>query len=301
MLGFCLEPIFQTLKIVILKVSSFLGNEEKPETISDPQEKTFILDVQVVLKRKGKENTEIVNVEIQQCANVYFSDRTISYGCRILSKQLKKGDSYKDLPKVYCIAFCARNLHQFSHPEAKDLYYHECIMMRRYPPHLEYSDILECIIIELAKIPKIHDDIVDLKGILGYFIREAKALDKAGLKKIESRGEVIGESMAIPIKRLLDLSEDEQALRLIEAREKQRKDKQAEIMTAIEETRQEGLQKLQEGRQEGRQEGLQEGLQKGQQKLQETALRLIEKGIDITIISESTRLPIDEIKALKNK
>ena len=150
-----------------------MGNEEKPETISDPQEKTFILDVQVVLKRKGEENTEIVNVEIQQCANVYFSDRTVSYGSRILSKQLKKGDSYKDLPKVYCIAFCARNLHQFSCPEAKDLYYHECIMMRRYPPHLEYSDILECIIIELAKIPKIHDNIVDLKGILGYFIRES--------------------------------------------------------------------------------------------------------------------------------
>ena len=41
-----------------------------------------------------------------------------------------------------------------------------------------------------------------------------------------------------------------------------------------------------------------EGLQEERQK---TALRLIEKGIDITIISESTGLPIDEIKALKKK
>ena len=55
---------------------------------------------------------------------------------------------------------------------------------------------------------------------------------------------------------------------------------------------------LQTGRQEGRQEGLQEGRQKGRQ---ETALKLIENGIDITIISKSTGLSIDEIKALKNK
>ena len=47
--------------------------------------------------------------------------------------------------------------------------------------------------------------------------------------------------MAIPIKRLLDLSEDDKALRLIEAREKQMKDKQAEIMTKNREwPRQEG-------------------------------------------------------------
>ena len=96
--------------------------------------------------------------------------------------------------------------------------------------------------------------------------------------------------MAIPIKRLLDLSEDDKALRLIEAREKQMKDKQAEIMTAKEEGLQEGLQKLQETRQEGRQEGR-----------QETALKLIENGVDITIISKSTGLSIDEIKTLKKK
>ena len=246
MLEFLLKTYIQDLKNCDIEGIHFLGNEENPETISNPQEKTLILDIQVALKRKGKKNIEIINVEIQKYVNESFSNRIIAYGSRILSKQLKKGDSYEEIPKVYCIAFCASNIPQFSHPEAKSLYYHECAMIRRHPPHLEYSSILECIIIELAKIPKIYDDIVDLRGTLGYLIREAKALDKDGLKRIESRGEVTGESMAIPIKRLLDLSEDEQALRLIEAREKQMKDKKSEIMSAEKKS-------LQKGRQEGRQ------------------------------------------------
>ena len=97
MLEFLLKAYIPDLKNCDIESIHFLNNEENSENISDLQEKTLILDIQVALKRKGEKNIEIINVEIQKCANRYFADRTVIYNSRTLSKQLKKGEDYKNI------------------------------------------------------------------------------------------------------------------------------------------------------------------------------------------------------------
>jgi len=54
---------------------------------------------------------------------------------------------------------------------------------------------------------------------------------------------------------------------------------------------------LKKGREEGREEGIEEGIEK----VKKTALRMLEDGFEIEMISKYTDLPVEEIKKLAPK
>jgi len=54
---------------------------------------------------------------------------------------------------------------------------------------------------------------------------------------------------------------------------------------------------LKKGREEGREEGIEEGIEK----VKKTALRMLEDGFEIEMISKYTELPVEEIKKLSPK
>ena len=78
------------------------------------------------------------------------------------------------------------------------------------------------------------------------------------------------------------------------------------VMNIREYIKQKGVQEgWQKGQQEGWQKGQQEGWQKGQQEgwqkgQQELILKMLDKKLDLSVISEVTGLPMQEIKKLKN-
>ena len=62
-------------------------------TIGEELGKNFILDLRVRFTRtdpKKSSQTETVNVEMQTTSELYFTERTLAYSCRLYSQQLKK-------------------------------------------------------------------------------------------------------------------------------------------------------------------------------------------------------------------
>ena len=73
------------------------------------------------------------------------------------------------------------------------------------------------------------------------------------------------------------------------------------VTSIMEKVRKEGLS---EGEKKGRRKGLSEGIKKGKREgkleaYKETAIRLLEQGFDITIISNATGLSKPEIESLR--
>ena len=95
--------------------------------------------------------------------------------------------------------------------------------------------------------------------------------------------------MGVAVQKLKQMSKEESMQFLAEAREKARRDREAEIKGDIERGLEQGLEK-----------GIQQGIQKGiQQNTHHLALKMIHKGIELTVISEITGLSTDELSELK--
>ena len=139
---------------------------------------------------------------------------------------------------------------------------------------------------ENKELKTLLDSGLDLKRLWCYIIKKARDMSR-------EEGAVLSQKskeMKMAVEHLKSLSRD-QALRFQEeAREKFYRDFVASKAATVQKSRREGVEEgLQQGRAEGRQEGL-----------QQVALSMLQKNLDISLISSVTKLSAEEIEKLKN-
>ena len=252
-------------------------------TREDP-DKTFVLDMKVKIDRRiGEETfTETVNVEMQSTSQPHLADRLLAYSARIYSDQLQVGQSYDELATVYSLAFTP---HLYEFRGDQEHYYHVCTLRSEQSPDLVCGQGIKLIVVELDKFLHSIDKIVDLQEAWCYILKRCHKMDEREFEILAKKGE----TMTKAVKSLWNLSEDDLARERLEAIEKQERDQRFYRNYALKQGFKEGMQKgIEEGREEGR-----------EKKQKEIALNLLQKGIDIAIIIESTGLSEEEIQALK--
>ena len=246
--------------------------EEKPDSITEPVGRTFILDLKVKIRRKERGElleAETVNVEIQTTKDKYFTDRLVAYASRIYSGQLKRGDDFDKLCPVYSLAFSTVN--QGIRKGKSSQYYHTASIRFDDPPHESFNRSTRYILVELEKFSGGIKNLLDSKSAWCYLLKRSHMMEDWEFEIIKNKGE----DMRHTVKKLHELSADDLTRAQVEAFEKQRLKHTTERLTAWE-----------EGREEER---------------KEIALKLLERGLDIVAISESTGLTEEQIKALRKQ
>ena len=228
-----------------------LDSEMLPDKASKRKEgtgKKYILDLKVAFKRtdsKGDSQVEIANVECQTTNHPYITDRLLAYAGRLYGNQLKEGDVYQKLQRVYSLIFTTANLTEFLDSPRFD---HTCTIREEEPPYSVFSKGICFTVIELGKFNRTLNENLDIKALWCYLLKNADKLAKKEQKRLAAKGEV----MAKALEKLWNLSKDELAQELHMAEIKRDMDRRSSDLYIREKERAEGRA---EGRVEGRAEG----------------------------------------------
>jgi predicted transposase/invertase (TIGR01784 family) len=221
--------------------------------------KSHILDVRVHTK-SGK----IINIEMQVENGSAFRERVVNNSAKLITTQLNIGEDYDKI--VHSIAIIITDFTLF--PE-NDSYHNK---FRMYDPDTNtlLSDILEIYTYELPKLPKSSDgtDIWD-------WLETMKTNDPEELDQLARKNPMINETVMT----IKELSADELARWEAEAREKELKDKRAQIKYA-------------------HQQGVEEEKKKNLNKEREAIRNFANAGVSYEVISNSMNVPIEEIEKL---
>ncbi len=224
-----------------------------PYTDKDsPRDKQSIFDIQA----KTAKGT-IINVEMQLFNRYDNKKRTLYYWSKQYSGQLEKGNPYKQLKK--CVTINILNFNVLPNDR-----YHNVFHLRENHSGLRLSDDIEIHFIELTKIDK---TIVPVDGGLLSWLFFLKSDDKQNWEVLKMREPILGKAMT----ELEYLSQDKEARRLYEMRQKVLHDEASIIAGA-----------------------------KKEGKL-EVATVMLEKGMDIKTISEVTGIEVKELQSLNQK
>ncbi|MDR1936764.1 MAG: Rpn family recombination-promoting nuclease/putative transposase [Candidatus Accumulibacter sp.] len=238
-------------------------------TLQDPflfsakhDDKASVLDVEAKTK-SGK----VIDIEIQVANHAAIHARVLYYLSKIVAKQLKEGGSYKRIKPSISIFITDFVLL----PEEED-YYNDYVFINRKTGRI-FSDLMEIHTLELPKLPPETDN-----TSLWAWMRFLKSRTKEELEMLAQRHT----ELAPAAKKLIDLSANDKAWALYEARLKAERDRIA---------REEFV------REESREEGLKEGLKEGQLTIARKALR---RNMPVEDIAALTGLSPEEIRALQN-
>ena len=257
-----------------------LDSELNPLALK-PEEKAFVLDLRVKIRREEGATAETVNVEMQSIGQDYFTNRLLAYASRLYLGQLKPKQEYDQLYPVYSLAFCANNVKEFD--SIADEYYHVCTLRREDSDparQVLFSRGMQFVVVELKKFAKEKaSELVDLRDSWCYILKEAPSISEEEFKTIRKKGEEMGDA----VEKLWNLSEEEQIQEYMEAIEKQRRDQWARESYA---------------RREGREEGEKKGRE---ERSKEVALQMLAEGMAIPIICKCTGLNQEAVKALQTK
>lgn len=273
-----LEEFLPLPKESLIEHIELMDTEENPTASDEPPGKKFVLDMKVRLRRREGEalkDPETVNVEIQTTAQKGFTNRLLAYSARIYAGQIKAGENYDKLSPVYSLVFSTVNIPEFS--QLKNEWYHTCLLQRSEPPHLVLTEGIQFVLVELDKFTKEIEKIIDPRDAWCYLLKRLSDLDSQDCETLTNKGGPMPEA----VQHLWKLSQDELIQERLEAEEKQRRDRVAQMDWA---------------REEGLQEGIQKGRQEGQRK---NALAMLQDGFDLHQIFKYTGLPLEEIKKLK--
>jgi predicted transposase/invertase (TIGR01784 family) len=254
-----------------------LADEEFAElAIADPHlkrefsgDKLEILDVKLRTK-SGKS----IDIEIQICAVPGMRSRISYYQSNMITEQLGSGGHYKDLKRVISIIITDYDFI----PESER--YHTVFRMLEEKEHFAFNDLTEIHVLNMVRLRE------EDEGKLADWLRFIKAKGEEELKMVAEKDVVIREAYC----KLQEMSEDEAARMLYEARLKAQRDEYARMQGALEEGRQEGRQ---EGHQEGHQEGWEKGHQEGMAKGREEGSK--ERAIKIALDLKNIGMPVEQI------
>jgi predicted transposase/invertase (TIGR01784 family) len=225
-----------------------------PYTDKDsPRDKQSIFDIQAKTA-EGK----LINIEMQLFNRYDNEKRTLFYWSKQYASQLEEGQSYKLLKKCVTI-----NILNFSIlPNDR---YHNVFHLREDRSGISLSDDLEIHFLELSKLDK---QLITAGGGLINWLLFLRSNNKENWEVLKLQEPELGKAMTV----LEFLSQDAEARRLYEMRQKALHDEAS----------------LVEGARE-------EGEQKG--KL-EVAANMLSKGMDINLVTELTGIPMEDLKKL---
>lgn len=243
-----------------------------PYTDKDsPSDKQSIFDI----KAKRMDGS-IVNVEMQ-LFNRYDNEKcALYYWGKQYTEQLKEGEPYKRLKKCVVI-----NILDFS--IISNDRYHNVFRLWEDSERILFSEDEEIHILELSKL--VGKSVPKTSGLLNWLLF-LKSKDKRYWEVLKMNEPILGKAM----KELEYLSQDEEARRLYEMRQKALHDEASSIAGAKEEGLKEGLKKgLKKGKQEGRLE-----------EKQEVAKIMLQENMDVSLILKVTGLTEEVILQLKS-
>ena len=250
-----------------------LHNLDLKETALYPHslnKKQIVLDLRVKLS-----TGENINVEMQTISQKHFLKRILFYWANLYSQDLEKGQGYDKIHPAYSLVFTNFSLLD---KQIKD-FTSSFSIRRDKKPHQLFNEDLKIVIVELSKLTKAFDELLDLREKWCYLLRESASLTKEQYHYLSN-----DEEMKMALNHLNKLSRDE------ELYQQALTEKINKVAYALDRS---GL--LEEGMQKGLQKGRQEGRAKGKQ---EIALNMLRKNAELSFISEVTGLSEDEILKL---
>ena len=163
-------------------------------------EKQSILDVRLIMN----DNTE-VDIEIQLAYMKTWAERSVFYAAKMLTDQTDIDRKYSNLKK--CISICILDFKYIKTTER----FHTCYHMREDTDNSIYTDILECHVIELPKMPNVSD------GTSLYdWVEFINCEDREEFKMIAKRNDYLNEAY----QQLELISQDKEKRREYTARQK---------------------------------------------------------------------------------
>ena len=224
-----------------------------------PNKKQVVLDLRVKLS-----TGENINVEMQTVSHRSFLKRILFYWAKLYCQDLEKGDSYDQITPAYSLIFTS-----FPVLDKKIKNFVNSFSIRRdKEPYQLFNEDLKIVIVEMSKLTKTYDELLDLKEKWCYLLKESSNLTKEDYMYLSK-----DEEMDMALKHLNKLSRDEELYQ---------ETLTAEINEVAYRLDRRGL--IEEGKQE---------------RNEEIALNMLGKGLKTSLISEVTGLSENEITKLK--
>lgn len=254
---------------------TFTESNEPPLTeivlLNPYTEKDTPLDKQSIFDIWAKTiEGKLINIEMQLFNKYDIEKRTLYYWSKRYSSQLQEGQTYKELKKCVTI-----NILNYSF--IKNNRYHNVFHLREDHTGLELCDDIEVHFMELTKLDDQH---IPLDGGLINWLLFLKGADKSNWEVLKMNEPTLKKAMDT----LEFLSQDREARRLYEERQKYLHDEASMIEWATE-----------KGMEKGMEKGIVEGEHK---KAVEIAKNLLEMGLDLDTIVKASGLSKEEVSAL---
>ena len=268
------------LKIEIAKIK--IREEVNLEQLAQ-NEKGGRLDLQAELN-----DGVIVNIELQIRNQNNMEKRSLLYGAKTVSREVERGAKYDEIKEVIMINILNYEMLGF------DEYVSETVTV--LDKHREYEVIkgMKWYFIELPKFRKAHPDMEDK---LNQWIAFIDNYDRGLVEMAEKKNKTIEKAR----EEMNYLTGDAAVRRLAELREKWEHDyadtKEFGRLEGLAQGLEEGFEEgIEQGRKEGKNQGIAEGEEK---KKREIAKELLKKGFETKLISEVTKLSIEEIELIR--
>ncbi|MEK8129584.1 Rpn family recombination-promoting nuclease/putative transposase [Paenibacillus filicis] len=225
-----------------------------------------------ILDIRGKTSEgELIHVEMQLFNKYDTEKRTLFYWSKLYSGRLQEGQSYKTLKK--CVA-----IHILNYSILPNDQYHSVFHLREDRSGIPLVDDLELHVLELPKLD--HHAVPVQSGGLVNWLLFLKGVDKSNWEVLTMNEPVLKKAMDT----LEFLSQDEEARRLYEDRQKYLHDEASMIEGALA---------------EGEARGLERGIELGElKKALQMASELLSLGVEISVIAKASGLTEREIREL---
>ena len=201
----------------LLAVLNLSPDEYAEITISNPfllqeykGDKLGILDVKLKL-RTGK----VINIEIQVDPMPFMESRILFYASRLVTEQIDEGDQYDKIKRVISIIITDHTLIKDS-----DKYHHN-FGLYDIESKVQLTDALEIHTLEIPKARKVTEDIQNANLLNWMKFFDAKTEEE--LNMLSEKSPVMKKATL----RLIELSADEKARQLHDARLKEQRDNYA--------------------------------------------------------------------------
>ena len=255
-----------------------------------PHGKQVVLDLSV--KLSGGEN---VHIEMQVAFKENFLLRMLTYWAMLLTQDLDRGDDYADLNPTYSLGFT-----KFTVFKGKHNFITEIGFADRNEIEYHFNIGAKIVIVELNKFKKSYRNLVDMKDRWCYIIKHSADLTPEQVAYLSQDGET-----KMALEHLEEISKDEELdWETMDRRKYEigiQLERRGALKRGLAKGRIEGMeagrvQGMEAGRVEGMEAGRVQGMEAGQR---EIALNMLQKDLEVSLISEVTGLSVPEIKKLK--
>ena len=236
---------------------------------------------QIVLDLRAKlDNGENVNIEMQNYFEEHFLTRMYFYLTQLHSQQLRRGDKYDKVMPSHLLVFTT-----FDVLDGEDYIVRITPTAHGHPEQKVGRD-LELVIVRLNKFNKSLDELVDMIDRWCYIIKHSAQLTAEQVKYLSQDRET-----RMVLEHLAEMSKEDKAR--WEAISLARREWEEQL-------KREGLEE--KGRVKGLQEGRVQGMEAGKvERDREIALSMLQKGLDVSLISEVTGLSVAEVEQLNGR